>query len=283
MSSKGILKIPFLLFLALMPYTQAQAQERPVVAVSVLPQAFFVDQIAGNRVQVEVMIPSGASPASYEPTMRQLKAVSKAVLYIKVGHPKFPFEQTWLKRLIDENKTLQLIDSSQGLPHLPADPHVWVTPDCGRSMTQNVTRALTQLMPEHQAQFEQNQDSLLESIEALDQEIQQLLKPYAGQKFLVFHPAWGYFAEKYGLEQLAIEAHGKEPTPAELIRLINQARQENIRAIFVQPQFSQSEAETLAQDIKAELIWADPLAEDWLNNLRGVAYALQKVLAGSLQ
>lgn len=268
------------LFAALMLFAPvAQAAEKPIVVVSVLPQVFFVKQIAGDLVRVEALIPPGLAPDSYEPTLGQLKSISKAALYIKVGHPGIPLEQTWLKHLLAEGSAIELIDSSEGLPYLPDDPHVWVTPDYGRSMTRNITRALIRLLPEHRAELEHNQNSLLESIDQLDAEIRQLLEPYAGQKFLVFHPAWGYFAQKYHLEQLAVEAHGKEPSPAELTRLIELARKNNLKTIFVQPQFSRAEAQTLARDIGAKLVWMDPLAEDWLENLRQTALALQKALS----
>lgn len=247
---------------------------RPVVVVSVLPQAGFVERIAGDRVDVEVMLPPGANPTTFEPSISQMQAVSRAVLYVKVGHPDFTFERGWLETLLAQQPGLPVVDSSEGLPTLDEDPHVWVAPRAARSGARRIHEALARLLPEAREELDANLASLLEEIDSVDEEIRRSLKPHRGRAFLVFHPAWGYFAEAYGLEQVSIEHEGKEPNPADLLALLRTVDAEGIRVVLVQPQFSREAAELVAREIGAEVRVADPLARDWAEGLRQVAGAL---------
>ncbi len=252
----------------------AESVRRPAVVVSVLPQAWLVERLAGDLVTVEVMIPPGASHATYEPTMAQMRAVSRAGLYVKVGHPAFPFERAWLDRLLRENSVLLVVDASANIPQHPGDPHIWTSPDAMRQMASTVGNALADLLPDRRDELERNRTALIEEIATLDQELRRTLAGAEGRSFLVFHPAWGYFAEHYGLRQVAIEERGKEPGPLRLARLIEWARQEKVRAVLVQPQFSHMSAELIAREIGAELVTVDPLSRDWPASLRGAARAI---------
>ncbi|MEW6742673.1 MAG: zinc ABC transporter substrate-binding protein [Planctomycetota bacterium] len=247
---------------------------KPVVAVSVVPQEFFVRQIAGDLVDVEVMIPPGASPHTFEPTMSQMKAVARAVLYVKVGHPHFSFETAWLNGLLKENPSTKVVDGSQGMTQMEGDPHVWVAPSCVRVTARNIARALIEIMPAQRGLLEANLQRFLQGIDELDAEIRQALQPYAGRSFFVFHPAWGYFAQEYGLVQVAIEHEHKEPTQDHLREVIEQAKAQQARVIFVQPQFSRMSAELVAHEISGSAVAIDNLAYDWLDNLRRVTAAL---------
>lgn len=250
--------------------------EKPLVVVSVPPQAWLVEQVAGELVDVEVMVPPGASPATHEPTMRQMTAVSRAAIYFKVGHGNFPFERAWIDRLIAGHDSLTVVDGAAGLDGSIADPHIWVSPRRVRVMVRTLTAALEQRLPGSAELLRRNEQALLAEIDALDAELAATLAPFAGRRFLVFHPGWGYFAEDYGLEQVSIEHGAKEPSPHDLADLVARAAADGITTVFVQPQFSPHAAELVARQIHGHVVEADPLARDWPDNLRRFAAALRQ-------
>ncbi len=252
---------------------------RPMVVVSVLPQAYFVERLAGDLVDIEVMIPPGASPSSYEPTIGQLRAMSEASLYVKVGHPNFPFERAWLDRLLSERSDLTVVDCAGDLREANDDPHIWLSPGCVRTLAPKIAAALSDLLPERRTDLEHNLDDLMMEVDALDAEIHARLDPYAGRQILVFHPAWSHFTREYGLEQVAIESEHKEPTSHELSVLMDEARRQEFHVVIVQPQFSRRSAELVAAELNAEVVVLDPLAWDWLSNMRHVAETLEKCLS----
>jgi zinc transport system substrate-binding protein len=245
------------------------------VIVSVLPQKFFVERIAGDRVRVEVMIPPGASPALYEPTIGQLQVLSTAVLYVKVGHPNFPFEKAWLDRLLSGQGDLRVVDASAGIERAEADPHVWLSPLHALAMTRNIAVALAELLPERAAELAENLRRFESEVRDLDADLHALLDGKRGGKFFVFHPAWSYFARDYGLVQVAIEREGKEPDVRQVAALIREARKARARVIFVQPQFDPSSAELVASEISGSVEALDPLAPYWSANLRRVGCRLR--------
>ncbi len=253
--------------------------DRPLVVVSVAPQRFLVKAVAGELARVEVMIPPGANPRSYEPTIGQLRALEEAALYVKVGHSNFPFEQAWLERLLAEVPGLPVVDASAGLSLPDGDPHVWLAPRHAEHMAVQTASALERIFPEHQQLLRHNLAAFRERVTELDHEIERLLEDLDGAEFFVFHPAWGYFAEAYGLRQVAIESEHKEPDPYELAELIERAKKAKARVIFVQPQFDPTSAKTVARETGARVEILDPLAEDWDANLRLAARALAEGLA----
>jgi zinc transport system substrate-binding protein len=248
---------------------------RPVVAVSVAPQATFVERIAGDLVQVVVMIPPGANPSTYAPTVHQVQAVSGASLYFKVGHPGFPFERAWLDSMLSVESEIDVVDGSTDAPCSADDPHLWVSPRVVRQMASNLTSALERALPEHRDTLRDNLRAFEDEIDELDRLLHGSLDGFRGRPFLVFHPSWGCFAEEYGLRQIAIEHEGKEPSAHEVADLIRAARDQGIRTVFVQPQVSTRAAETVAEAIDGRIVTLDPLARDWLDNLIHVAEALR--------
>jgi zinc transport system substrate-binding protein len=257
---------------------EPSADVRPLVAVSVVPQKYVVDRIAGELVRVAVMIPPGASTATHEPSIAQLKALDEAVLYLKVGHPSFPFERAWLDAMLAEHPDLPVLDGSEGLESRSGDPHVWVAPRHVEQMAIRLEGALGEILPQHRRALTANLAEFRATIDALDTQIRDALAGREGGRFLVFHPAWGYFAAAYGLEQVSIEHEHKEPDPHELAELIELAREQNIGVVFVQPQFDASSAEMLAREIGARVEPLDPLAYDWEANLRRVTAILAEEL-----
>jgi len=258
--------------------SRALAAELPlVVSVSVPPQAYFVERIGGERVEVHVLVPPGTSPATYEPSPRQMVALGRSRLYVEVGHPDFLFEQRHLETLLKGNTQVVTVDMAAGTGtfcqdeqgrELDGDPHIWLSPRLMRTAAANIAAELVRLDPEGAPYYRQNLESLLSDIERLDLELRQLLSVLQGRRFMVFHPAWSHFACEYGLRQMAIESGGKEPGPAQLVATIEEARREGIRVVFAQKGFSDRSARVIAAELDARVEELDPLAHDWLENLR---------------
>lgn len=273
------------------------AKDAPLlVAVSVPPQAWLVERIGGGRVRTEVMIPPGYSHVDVPLTPRQMRTLSRAALYIKVGHPAFEFESEQLGPLLAGLPGLRIVDMSSGMllleeaheeepanrhdahGHEGGDPHVWVSPDTFAVAAVNVARALEEADPGHAAEYQANLRGALAEIRAVDQEVRRQLagtEP-SRRKFMVYHPTWGYFARQYGLEQIAIEFEGKEPSAVRLIHLIEEARREGVKVIFVESGFPRESAQIIAEAVGGRVVTADPQDKDWPGNLRRTAAELRE-------
>ena len=249
------------------PAEKESAGDRLRVVVSILPQVEFVEKVGGNRVEVSSMIPPGAEPHEYEPKPSQLTGLSSARLYIQVGSG-IPFEQVWMERMRGVNAQMPVIDSAEGIETIAGDPHVWLSPRHARTMVANICRGLTQVDPAHRDYYERNRDLYLRELEALDEQLGRSLAAAAVERFMVYHPSWGYFARDYGLEQLAVEADGKEPTIQGLAELVRRARELGVDAVFVEPQFAGRSARTIAAEIDARVISLDPLPRHYADQLR---------------
>lgn len=260
--------------------TSAASASVPLpVFVSILPQKYFVEHIGGKQVVVSVMVEPGQSPETYEPTPRQMVALSQARLYFSIG---VPFEDTWMKRIRDANPALRVVPMQRGIALLPltgpsgelggTDPHVWTSPRRVKIMAATIRDALIETDPAHRGNYESNYRAFITELDALDQNIQSILQSAKGRSFLVFHPAWGYFAKDYGMRQIPIEAEGKEPGAKALARVIDLGKEEGVKAIFVQAQFSRRTAETIATEIGARVVAVNPLAENYPQNLLHVAH-----------
>jgi zinc transport system substrate-binding protein len=248
-----------------------EKSNRPLVAVSVPPQAFIVRKLAGTLVDVEILVPPGANDETYEPAIDRIQAISEARLYVKVGHPSFSIERAWIDRLLSERASLEVIDGSAGAEVLDQDPHVWVSPSHVRATARNVAAGLERLLPESRTAVAENLRKLETEIDGVDADLRSLFAAAHGRRFFVFHPGWGYLAREYGLEQVAIERHGKEPDAGALAETIADAKSAGVRTIFVQPGFPRASAQVVANEVGAELAVIDPLAYEWSENLRSVA------------
>ncbi len=295
----------------LMTACMACADSKKVVFVSILPQKFFVEKISGGLVEAEVMVPPGASPATYEPKPSQMRKLAASKAYFSIG---VPFEKVWLGRIAGVSPEMTIIRTDAGIRkremlahhhqeehhkshgkghevhekkhdihkdvhHHQAglDPHIWLSPKLLKKQLVNTTEGLKKLFPEYSERFAGNLHSFLKEVDKLDRELQTIFKDRYGMKFMVFHPSWGYFADNYGLEQVAIEVEGKDPKPAQLQKLITHARENKIKVIFVQPQFSTKSARIIAREIGGEMIFIDQLAENWLENMADVARKMAAV------
>ena len=256
----------------------AEPDPRPVIAVSVLPQAYFVEQIAVDRVSIAVMIPPGANPSTVEPSIEALRSFSAAALYVAVGHPHFAFETAWIGKLLSEQPHLEVIRGTGVEGDGSYDPHTWLSPRLVRVQAERIAIALQRVLPEDEEVLRANLADFLAEIDALDAEIRAKLKPHEGRKVFVFHAAWGHFTEEYGLVQVSLEEGARKPGAGALASFIEEAKREKARVIFVQPQLSQESARVVAREIGARVESLDPLARDWPDNLRRVAAAFDGAL-----
>ncbi len=285
MKKSLLLSLRLALFLLLLQYIfmssllkTASASGKIKVSVSVLPQVYFVKRIGGNRVDVQVMIPKGASPETYAPTPKQLVMLTNSNIYVKVGSPSFPFEQKYFNSVLKRNKHIIVVNMSDGVRYRKGDPHVWVAPCTVKIAAKNIYTALSKIDPANKAYYKKNLVDFLSDIKKLDKRIKSALADKKGSYFMVFHPAWGYFADEYHLNQICVEADGKSPSASRIKKMIDIAKKKKIKIIFVQKGFDIRSAKAIADEIGGKIIQIDPLAEDWLKNMEHVAEVLNKVL-----
>jgi len=295
-----------LLLLALaagLPPATAQAQVRALVSLP--PQRYFVEKVGGELASVTVMVPAGADAHTYEPRPSQMKALAQARVYFAVG---VEFEKAWLDKFQAANRELLIVHTEAQVPrvalenhgdqdhdqgregkaapaggeehdHQGLDPHIWLSPLLVATQAAAVRDGLVQVDPAHRAVYDRNLANFTEELKRLDGELREAFRGLGeARRILVFHPAWGYLCRAYGLEQVAIEAEGREPTARGLKHLLEQAREHRARVIFVQPQFSARSAEAVARAINGRVVPLDPLAEDWAANLKKVVRELREAL-----
>ncbi len=270
--------------------TAPEQTNRNLVTVSILPQQYFVERISGDLFEVNVMVQPGQNPENYEPSPRQMRDIGQSLAYIKIGAP---FENVWIDKLQDANPQMRIFDSTVGIERLPItqhnhdsgqtingelDPHVWTSPRLVKIQAQNIADLLIDLDPINKTVYQQNLQIFLNDIDNLDSQLREELAPATNRKFLVYHPTWGYFAADYNLEQLVIESEGTEPSAREMALVIDEAKADQVKVIFIQPEFNSRSAETIASEIGAVVIPISSLEKDWLENLRSVG----KLLANSL-
>jgi zinc transport system substrate-binding protein len=244
--------------------------------VSILPQAYFVERVGGEHVTTEVLVQPGHSPATYEPTPKQMVALAESQIFFRIG---VPFENVLIPKIQANAPTLKVVDTRQGITLLGRDPHIWLDPTLVAVQAGTIAEALAGLDPNRQAVYRQNLMAFQADLERLDSRIAAALAPVRGQEFFVFHPAYGYFAKRYGLTQVPIEVEGKEPSARQLAEVIERAKRQNVRVIFVQPQFSVQSAEAVAKAIGGAVVALDPLPRNYLAELDGLARKIQEGLA----
>jgi zinc transport system substrate-binding protein len=261
-----------------------EATGRIPVFAGIPPLAWLVERIGGSHVEVGVLLQPGRDPHIFEPTPRQVMALGRARLFFKLG---MPFENELVQRIAAHHAGLTVVDASRGIVKRAAtdedeagqaDPHVWLAPPLMRIMAGNVAEALTRADPDHAADYGRRAAAVAAELDALDARITRRLAPFRGQRFYVFHPAFGYFADTYGLVQESVEIEGKSPTPRQLQALVRQARADGVRIIFLQPQFDPRAAEAVARAIGGSVVPMDSLARDVPRNLDDVAEKIAAAL-----
>jgi zinc transport system substrate-binding protein len=271
-----------------------------VVLVTIPPLIEVVRSIATEDIEVVVMVPEGQDPHSYSPKPSQLLKASKADIYFKVGSG-IEFEELHLETILEQNKNMMVVDLSEGIDvidfdehygqdehsengsvedghdHQGGDPHIWLSPGNMRIMAVNVLSGLIEADPDNEAIYNTNHQAYDLKLQNAISEIGDMLLPYKGEEFLVYHPSWGYFGDEFELAQIAIEEDGKRPGPQGIASLIDQAREHNITVVFVELQFDTSDADVIADAIDGEVVTVDPLSSDYIGNFKDVA---EKMRAG---
>lgn len=296
--------IPFLVLLLLLLMITACTSKSEMategklqITVSILPEKFFVERIGGDRVMVNVMVGPGDDPHTYEPKPDQMAALSQSEIYFAIG---VEFEKAWLDRFASANPHMKIVDLSAGIEKITLsnpsneqdkgdtsgethaehalDPHIWTSPEISKIISTRIAQELSSLDEENAPFYQANLEMLLQEIEQLQKDIRLALESVDNRRFLVFHPAWGYFAREFGLQQIPIEVGGTEPSAGELAKIIDTAKKENIHVVFAQPEFSTTTADFIAQEINGRVVLVSALAENWLDNLRKVADSFKENL-----
>jgi zinc transport system substrate-binding protein len=282
----GLVLLSLLTCMVLVPVSVG-AQPMFTVGVSILPQKYFVERIAGDKTNVVVMVGPGYNPVTYEPKPRQLSQLQKASLYFLIG---VPFENNWMNVFSQVNPELKIVAlpnaitframarsinlsgeaeiSAHGHSHSSMmDPHIWLSPRLVKQLAFSIKSAFVGIDPNNKEYYQLNYQRFIDDLDDLDRAIRREVNSVGNRQFMVFHPSWGYFADEYGLQQIPIELEGKRPRAKSLTGLMEFAQRKQVKVIFVQPQFSDSDAKTIAGYIGAKVVYVDPLAENYLENL----------------
>lgn len=262
--------------------------------VSIVPVQTFVKAIGGEHVTLSIMVNPGDSPHSYEPKPSQMVSVAKADLYFAIG---VEFEEVWLPKFSALNQKMSIVNLNKNVKtiqmgvthekhdthqtqekhkdahqHTGRDPHIWTSPKNVAIIAQDIFNALSQKDPSNTAYYKQNLEKFLTQIHQTDEKLTALFSKHkASRHFMVFHPSWGYFAHDYGLTQIAVEVEGKSPKPKELVHLIKEAKEEQVSAIFTQPEFSDASAKIIAKELQIPVVKVSPLSPHWSENLLNIA------------
>lgn len=278
------------------------------VTVSIVPQKYFVEKIAKDKISVNVMVRPGFEPATYEPKASQMRKLASSSAYFSIG---VPFEKVWLEKFKNANKNLLIVDTSKSIEkiamvahhhegehqhhedeeheahehhdhdehahheeeehheheHGSLDPHIWLDPLLVKIQAKTIYETLVKIDSQNKEFYKTNYEEFIKEIDSLYIEIKNILKPVKGKTFMVFHPAWGYFAKRFDLKQMPIEIEGKEPKPSQLANLIEEAKEHNIKVVFVAPEFSQKSAKVIAKSIDGVAVAMSPLKANWSQNL----------------
>ena len=290
---KKVFLILWALLLATSCRTEGDPMEKPVISVSIIPQQYFIERLAGDLVYVNVLIPPGASPATYEPTIAQLGKLDRSEVYMRIGY--IGFEQSWMDKLSSVNPAMKIVDLSDGVDiimedtveendhqehakhghsHHGTDPHIWMSAINTRIIAENIHRELLLLFPGEKEYLQDRLMQFFNSLDSLHLIISSRLEGMENRQFMIYHPALTYYARDYGLEQLSLEREGKAPSPTHLKKLTDLAVQNEINIIFIQSQFDRENAEILARETGSEIVQFDPLNLHWSEQMWYIAEQL---------
>jgi zinc transport system substrate-binding protein len=271
---KNLIYLLFLILFACQPKPKETAN---MVSVSILPQKYFVDQISGGLIKVNVLVPPGSSPHNYEVLPSQMKDLAKSKAWLQIG--LLTFEDAWKVKLAEINKDLVIVNCSEGIVTIAGskceeeghdhehegafDPHIWLSPAEVKIIADNTLKALKVAFPEHAEAFQANLARFITKIDSLSAQIDQKLAPLTNRNILIFHPALAYYARQFKLEQIPLELDGKEPSPKHMKDIVDLAHKQNIHVIFIQKEFDSAFAQQMAKEIDGEVIVIDPLDYNW--------------------
>lgn len=268
----------------------AGEREQNVVSVSIAPIKFFVDRLTDNALEVNVMVPQGASHGTYSPNASQMQKLSDSRLYIRIG--SLGYEQAFIRRMREINPTMTAIDLNDGIDLIRGeaidhgdhiheggiDPHIWMSPKVMLGRIAVIRDQLIDLFPELEETIVANYPELVEDVRKVHENMQRTVDGLTHKRFLIFHPALTYLARDYGMEQVSIEHEGKEPSPARLSRLIREARADDIPVIFIQEEYDVRNAELVAAETGAQIVTINHLAYDWIANMNSLMETFNQYL-----
>ena len=288
--------ISALFVLILMACGDKRADER-IVSVTIEPQRYFAEKIAGDKFKINCVVPAGQSPETYDPTPRQMVQIGQSEAYLQIGY--IGFEQVWMQKIRENNPDLTIFDVSKGMQFVKEteegdhrhegheadsghhhrhaggiDPHIWSSVEGARVVAWNTLNAFIELDKENTEYYWKNYNDLLAEIDKTEAEIKRLLDPLNDRTFIIYHPALTYFAAEFELVQLCIEMEGKEPSPAQLKQLVMTAREHRAKVVFIQQEFDQKNAELIAEETGCRLVKINPLDYHWNTELIHIAKAL---------
>ena len=259
---------------------QKNEDSKIIVAVTIVPQETFIQEIAGDSVKVITMVPPGSSPETYEPTPQQMVEFSKASTYFAIG---IAVEET---KVLPHIGAIPVVDLAAAVREVypdrmfdaeERDEHIWLSPKRAKVMVETMTEELIRLLPAKKEEFLKNRDSYLNKLSKVDEDLVEIFSKMSPKVFIVYHPAFGYIAEDYELEMVALEEEGKESTPQQLQSVVTLAKEQNIKAIFYQQEVDSRQATSFAAEIKGVAVQLSPLSADYIENLKVMASAIAEV------
>lgn len=271
---------------------RSDATDIPIISVTIEPERYAAEQIAGNLFTINCVIPAGQSPETYDPTPQEMMRISQSAAYFRIGN--IGFEQAWMDAIREQNPNMPVFDLSEGIKlianengyhnesepdgrrhsHGATDPHIWTSARNMKTIALNIKEAFITIDKANEATYNQNYARLLEVIDSTEQVLDSLLSPLSGDAFVIYHPALTYLAQDYHLQQLCIEMDGKEPSPAQLKALVEAAKEHHATTVFIQQEFDQKNAELIAHETGCRLVPINPLDYDWPSSMIKIAQSL---------
>ncbi|MBN2858151.1 MAG: zinc ABC transporter substrate-binding protein [Candidatus Delongbacteria bacterium] len=293
---KKLLFTAFVLTLMFSGCTGKSGDSKPVLSVSILPQKYFTERITGDKFEINVLLPPGVSPHTFEPAPSILAKLAGSEAYLIIGEVEF--EKAWMDKFISVKKDLKVFNTTVGADyieldedgddqhqnhaheedaheHKGVDPHIWMSVSEVKIIAQNTFRFISETDPANEQFYKDNLEDFLKDLDKLDMQIKTILSGLKNRKFIIYHPALGYFARDYDLEEIPVEIDGKEPSPSQIKKVIDTARENGIKTVFIQKQFDSRMAKSIAEEIGGKVLQLDPLSEEWLNNMIIIARTLQ--------
>lgn len=255
--------------------------KKTVIAVTIVPEKTFVEAVCGDLAEVVTLVPPGNSPENYEPTPQEMEKFSQASLYFTIG---VPTEEANILPNVGDLEVVSLQDAVKAVyPERlfesgERDPHIWLSPKRVEVMVETIAQEMSALDPDNQATYEKNAEAYIAQLKELDQNITTVLAPVENKKFIVYHPAFGYLADDYGLKMIALEEEGKEATPQQLQTIIDMAKADNIKVIFYQEEIDSSQSQAFAEELGGKTIQLAPLAANYIENLQNMADTMAEVM-----
>lgn len=265
-----------LLCLLLVSCSSKKNNQERIINVTIEPERFLAEAIAGDKYTVNTIVPKGSNPEIYEPSPEQLVKLSEGSIYLRIG--QIGFEQIWMDRIRQNAPDMRIYDLSEGIIRPEkgkyVDPHIWTSVKNMRIMAQHLVEILAKEDPENGEYYRKRAAALTAELKKMDEAFGNQLKSVPNRSFLIYHPTLTYFAKDYNLDQIAIEKEDKEPTPFTVKETINECKRKHVRLILLQKEFDIKNTQMIARQLDAQIVQFDPLAYNWPETMRQVVNAI---------